>query len=55
MQNSKLSISSLQKYLDDYLYFDKKMDISKIDLYMANGLVVRGKEAVRKIGFGVSA
>jgi dinuclear metal center YbgI/SA1388 family protein len=48
-------LSQLQSYLNDYLYFDKKMDISKIDPYMTNGLMVKGKEEVKKIGFGVSA
>lgn len=50
-----ISLSVLQEFLDNYLYFDKKMDIAKIDSYMANGLMVRGKEEVGKVGFGVSA
>lgn len=50
-----IALSALQKFLDDYLYFDKKIDISKIDPYMANGLMVSGKDKVEKIGFGVSA
>lgn len=48
-------LSKLEKFLDDYLYFDKKLDIAKIEQYMADGLMVRGKEEVGKIGFGVSA
>lgn len=55
MQNSKLPLSVLQEFLDNYLYFDKKMDIAKIDIYMADGLLVKGKEEIEKIGFGVSA
>lgn len=50
-----INLDNLQRYLDSYLYFDKKLDIEKIDPFMANGLMVRGKEEVEKIGFGVSA
>lgn len=50
-----ISLSSFQNYIDDYLYFDKKLKIGKIDPFMANGLMVKGKEEVDKIGFGVSA
>lgn len=50
-----ITLSQLQIYLDGYLNFDKKLDIPKIDPYMTNGLMVRGKEEIKKIGFGVSA
>lgn len=50
-----ISLSDLQKYLDDYLRYDKSLNYSKIDPFMANGLSVRGKEDVKKIGFGISA
>lgn len=50
-----ITLSQLQAYLDGYLNFDKKLDIAKIDPYMTNGLMVRGKEEIKKIGFGVSA
>lgn len=50
-----ITLSQLQSFLDNYLIFDKKLDISKIDPYMSNGLMVRGKEEIKKIGFGVSA
>lgn len=50
-----ISLTNLQKFLDEYLYFDKKFDLSKIDPYMTNGLLVKGKGEVGKIGFGVSA
>ncbi len=50
-----ITITDLQKYLDNYLYFDKKLDIARIDPYMANGLLVKGKAEIEKIGFGVSA
>jgi len=50
-----VSLSQLQQFLDNYLYFDKKLDLAKIDPYMTNGLLVKGKDEVGKIGFGVSA
>ncbi len=52
---SKLNLKTLQKFLDDYLYFDKKLNIARIDPYLANGLMVKGKEEISKIGFSVSA
>lgn len=48
-------LKNLQKYLNDYLYFDKNLDLSKVDPHMTNGIMVRGCEEVVKIGFGVSA
>lgn len=50
-----MSIDDLNQFLQKLLYFDKKIDVGKIDPYMSNGLMVRGKERVEKIGFGVSA
>ncbi|MBI2611784.1 Nif3-like dinuclear metal center hexameric protein [Candidatus Gottesmanbacteria bacterium] len=50
-----ITLTDLNEFLDDYLNFDKKMDPSKIDPIMANGLMVRGKQEIKKIGFGVSA
>lgn len=50
-----VSLTSLQKFLDGYLYFDQNLDLSKVDPHMTNGMMVRGKEEVGKIGFGVSA
>lgn len=50
-----ISLSELEKFLDDYLYFDEKMDVAKIEQHMADGLIVRGREEIIKIGFGVSA
>lgn len=49
-----ITLTNLQEFLDRYLYFDPKLDVSKIDPYMSNGLMVRGREEVKKIGFGVS-
>ncbi len=50
-----VELTVLQQYLYEYLYFDKKLDLAKIDPHMANGLLVKGKEEVERIGFGVSA
>lgn len=50
-----LKLTQLNHFFDDYLNFDKRLDLSKIDPYMTNGLMVRGNEKVEKIGFGVSA
>ena len=50
-----ISLTILKDYLDNYLYFDKNLKVEKIDPYMTNGLMVKGKEDVAKIGFGVSA
>ena len=50
-----ITLKDLQTFLDDYLYFDKGINVEKIDPFMTNGLMVRGKEKVAKIGFGVSA
>lgn len=49
------TLSKLQDFLDKYLSFDKKYDTAKIDPIMTNGLAVKGKEEIRKIGFAVSA
>lgn len=50
-----MTLHQLQQFFDSYLIFDPKMDLSRIDPYMTNGLMVRGKEEVQTIGFGVSA
>lgn len=50
-----INLSQLQEYLNNYLYFDKKMVLERIDPYMTNGMMVKGNEEVEKIGFGVSA
>lgn len=50
-----MKLNQLEQFLSDYLYFDAKLDVVKIDPYMTNGLMVRGKEEVQIIGFGVSA
>ena len=35
--------------------FDSKLDVEKIDPYMTNGLMVKGREKIDKISFAVSA
>lgn len=50
-----IQLSLLKTFLDDYLCFDNKLDLVKIDPYMANGLFIQGKNLITKIGFGVSA
>lgn len=50
-----ITLIELQKFLYDYLYFDKKLVLEKIEQYMCNGLMVKGKEQISRIGFGVSA
>lgn len=50
-----MTLTKLNIFLDGLLYFDKTINVSKIDPYMTNGLMVKGKEEIQKIGFGVSA
>lgn len=50
-----MTLTKLNIFLDGLLYFDKTINVSKIDPYMTNGLMVKGCEEVKKIGFGVSA
>lgn len=48
-------LSDLDSYLKTYLNFDQSLLVEKIDPIMTNGLMVKGKEKIEKIGFGVSA
>src|SRR3989338_10612307 len=50
-----IKLTELQQYLDNFLNFDRKLDITRIDHHMTNGLMVKGRSEVKKIGFGVSA
>lgn len=50
-----ITLTQLQKFLDDYLNYDRKIDVWKIDSHMTNGLMIKGREEIQKIGFGVSA
>lgn len=49
-----ITLSDLANFLDGYLYFDRSLDLSKIDPKMSNGVMVKGKMEIRKIGFSVS-
>jgi len=37
------------------MYFDPNLEVLKIDPFMTNGLIVKGEENIKKIGFAVSA
>lgn len=50
-----ITLEELSTYLTSILYYDKKLNVEKIDPYMTNGLMVKGKNEVKKIGFSVSA
>jgi dinuclear metal center YbgI/SA1388 family protein len=50
-----ITLLYLQQYLNKLMNFDKRLDAAKIDSMMCNGLMVKGKEEIKKIGFGVSA
>ncbi len=50
-----ITLPILQTFLNEYLLYDKNLALGKIDPFMTNGLMVKGKEEVGKIGFGVSA
>lgn len=55
MKDSPIYLSNFKTYLDDFMNFDRELNIAKIDPFMCNGLMVKGKEEIKKIGFGVSA
>ena len=42
-------LPELQSFLHNYLLYDKNIHLDKIDPYMTNGLMVRGKEEISKI------
>lgn len=50
-----ISLTKLNQFLTDLLYYDKKLNLAKIDPYMANGLMVKGKENINKVALAVSA
>lgn len=50
-----ITLKQIQDFFESYLSFDPKIDLSRIDPYMTNGLLVKGKEEIHTIGFGVSA
>ena len=50
-----ISLKDLNKFLTNLLYYDKKLNLVKIDPFMANGLMVKGTDKIKKIGLAVSA
>ena len=50
-----ITLAKLQSFLDGFLNYDKNLDLTIIDPYMANGLQVKGSQEIKKIGIGVSA
>ncbi|MDD3647678.1 MAG: Nif3-like dinuclear metal center hexameric protein [Candidatus Dojkabacteria bacterium] len=48
-------LKDLNKYLSDYLNYDKKISVRSMDEQNGNGLQVKGEKKIMKIGFGVSA
>lgn len=50
-----ITLTALSQYLDAFMIYDKTVNLAKIDPQMTNGMMVRGKEEIKKIGFGVSA
>lgn len=50
-----ITLNDFRRYLDGYLCFDEKMNPAIIDPYMANGMLIAGREAIKTVGFGVSA
>lgn len=49
-----MTLTDLNTYLTKLMNFEK-FDLTKIDPYMTNGLMVKGHDSISKIGFGVSA
>jgi len=50
-----ITLNQLQALLENLLLYDKSLDLPKIDPHMANGLVVKGENDIKKVGLGVSA
>lgn len=50
-----VTLTKLQEFLDDFMFFDRRLPVSQIDIHMANGLVFKGEENIIKIALGVSA
>src|SRR3989339_38087 len=49
------TLKGLTEFLNDLMFYDKKLPVSNFDPHMANGLVYKSEEKISKIGFGVSA
>lgn len=50
-----IKLAELEAFLDDLYYYDKGLDLKKLDTHLANGLQVRGEPEIKKIGLAVSA
>ena len=50
-----ISLNDLSSALNEILIYDKSLNLAQIDQHMPNGLQVKGKDKIQKIGFGVSA
>jgi len=50
-----IPLDNLNKFLDQYMHYDPKVNVSKIDEKNANGLQYKGIDKIKKIAFGVSA
>ena len=50
-----ITLTKLQEFLNDLMFYDKDLAVSTIDPHMANGLVFKGEEKINKIALAVSA
>lgn len=50
-----INFNQLEKFLNDSLYYNQKLNLEEIDPHMANGLMVKGCDQIKKIGLAVSA
>ena len=45
------TLKGLTEFLNDLMFYDKKLPVSNFDPHMANGLVYKSEEKISKIGF----
>src|SRR3989338_4329789 len=50
-----ITLNQLENYLQKLMFFNSKLDVEKIDPFMTNGLMVKGSDQIKNIGFTVSA
>ena len=50
-----ITLTKLTSFLNDLMLYDKSFNVPSIDPHMANGLVFKGEEKIKKVSFGVSA
>jgi len=50
-----IDFPQLEQFLKQTLVYNQSLNTSKIDFYMANGLVYKGEEKISKVGLAVSA